>query len=157
MLTLLAIIGSLSLFAGIVLLLGAPEGNGVKYVAVGVVLLLIWSCIPAMAQHTGHPSQDMEIHKRFYSTWMMPDNRGVSCCHDEDCFPAQAKNVNGTWFARKEDGDDWIEIPRNKVDIGLPDSRDPPDSRAHLCGRKYTFMGSSGGFTVFCFTAGAGG
>ncbi len=157
MLTLLAIIASLSLLAGIILVMGTNDGAGPILVAVGMVLLLIWSAIPAMAQHAGHPPQDMEIHRKFYSTWQMPDNRAVSCCHDEDCFPAQAKFVNGTWFARKEDGDDWIEIPKNKVDIGLPDSRDPPDGRAHLCGRKYTFMGSSGGFTVFCFTAGAGG
>ncbi len=110
----------------------------------------------AFAQEHKHPPQDAEIHKRYYSTWTMPDNRKVSCCHDEDCFPAQAKNVNGTWFARKDDTEDWTEIPKNKVDIGLPDSRDPPDSRAHLCGRKYTFQGASN-FTVFCFTAGAGG
>jgi len=110
----------------------------------------------AYGQDHKHPPQDEAIHLKYYRTWTMPDNRKVSCCHDEDCFPAQAKNVNGTWFARKDDTEDWVEIPRNKVDIGLPDSRDPPDSRAHLCGRKYTFQGASN-FTVFCFTAGAGG
>ena len=156
MLVLLAIIGCLSLFAGLVIMAGSPEMGGIKYVAVGALLLLIWSCIPAIAQEHKHPPQDEAIHQKFYRNWNMPDNRAVSCCHDEDCFPAQAKNVNGTWYARKDDGDEWIEIPRNKVDIGLPDSRDPPDSRAHLCGRKYTFMGASSGFTVFCFTAGAG-
>jgi hypothetical protein len=119
------------------------------------ILVGMSSC--AQAQHVGHPPQDMELHRKFYSTWMMPDNRRVSCCHDEDCSPAQAKKVNGTWFARKTDNDEWVQIPQNKVDIGLADSPDVPDARALLCGRKFAGGFGADVFTVFCFTAGQGG
>ncbi len=106
----------------------------------------------AKAQHAGHPPQDMELHHKFYSTWNMPDNRAVSCCHDEDCFPAQSKFEDGSWYARKTDDEDWVKIPANKIE----QERDTPDGRSHLCGRKYTYMGASSGFTVFCFLPGGG-
>lgn len=104
-----------------------------------------------------HRPQDLAIHHKFYKTWMMPDNRAVSCCHDDDCQPAEARKLpNGQWEARQEgDKGDFTPIPPRKIDMGLPDSPDAPDARAHLCGRRYGF--SEGGFTVFCFIAGQGG
>ena len=42
----------------------------------------------AIAQQHHHPPQDQAIHERFYSTWMMPDNRTVPCCNNQDCSPA---------------------------------------------------------------------
>ena len=151
MLALLAIIGCLSLFAGFVMMAGAPEAGGFKYVAVGAVLLLIWSCIPAISaeSHTHEGAAG-----KFYQTWTMPDNRAVSCCHSEDCSSAEAYQKNGKWYARQTgDIGEFTEIPPNKVEL----DRDSPDGRNHLCGRKYTFMGAGSGFTVFCFIAGAGG
>jgi hypothetical protein len=118
-----------------------------------IVLLYSVRFTPSYGQeHHGHPPQDMEIHRKFYSNWMMPDNRAVSCCHDEDCFPAFAKNVNGNWYARKTEEDEWTKIPASKVEY----DRDTPDGRSHLCGRKYGFNGGNY-FTVFCFIAGIGG
>ncbi len=158
MLTLLAIIAILSLIAGFVLILGAPDGKGPVYLAVGMVLLLIWSAIPAMAQdHSGHPPQDMEIHRKFYSTWMMPANRSVSCCHDQDCAPAEVQFKDGKIYARQIEGSgeihDFVEVPKSTVEH----DRDSPDGRNHLCGRRYNFMGAPPSATVFCFIAGAGG
>lgn len=100
--------------------------------------------------HSGHRPQDMEAHRKFYNTWNMPDNRSISCCHDQDCRPAEARQINGQWFAR-QDGDDgdFTPIPPNKVET----ERDTPDGRNHLCGRR----SGPHNFTTFCFIAGAGG
>lgn len=124
---------------------------------VAALLFLDAALKGAYSQEHRHPPQDEAIHLKFYRHWNMPDNRRVSCCHDEDCFPVQAKKVDGTWFARKTDEDEWIPIPRNKVDIGLEDSPEVPDARAHLCGRSYGGGLGASPFTVFCFTAGQGG
>lgn len=115
-----------------------------------MILVAVASC--AKAQEHKHPAQDADIHHKFYSTWQMPDNRNVSCCHDEDCFPSQSKFSDGSWYARKSDDDEWIKIPKNKIE----QDRDSPDGRSHLCGRKYTFMGAGQNFTVFCFLPAAG-
>lgn len=100
-------------------------------------------------EHHGHRLQDMELHHKFYNSWMMPDNRAISCCHDQDCRPAEARMVNGQWMAR-QDGDDgdFTPIPPDKVET----ERDTPDGRNHLCGRR-----DGRNFTTFCFIAGAGG
>lgn len=119
----------------------------VAVVCMAVLWLLLAWIKPALAQHR---PQDMDLHHQFYSSWMMPDNRAVSCCHDEDCFPAQSKRVDGQWYARKTDDEEWIPIPASKVE----QDRDTPDGRSHLCGRKYNVFAS--GFVVFCFIAGSG-
>lgn len=118
---------------------------------VAFILVGMMSC--ARAQEHKHPPQDAGIHHQFYSTWMMPSNRSVSCCHDEDCFPSQSKMVDGAWYARKTDDEEWTKIPSERIER----DRDSPDGRSHLCGRKYTYMGAGNGFTVFCFIVGAGG
>ncbi len=123
-----------------------------KYLAPLLVLFALFFALPAPAQHAGHPPQDMELHRKFYQNWTMPDNRAVSCCHDEDCFPAQSKFEGGSWYGRKADDDEWTRIPANKIE----QDRDSPDGRSHMCGRKFTYMGSSGGFTVFCFLPAGG-
>ncbi len=121
-------------------------------------LLLAFSLLaswPAPAQeHHGHPPQDMELHRKFYQTWFMPSNRSVSCCHDEDCFPAQSKFEDGFWYGRKTDDEPWTKIPSDKIET----ERDSPDGRSHMCGRKYMFMGAptGGQYTVFCFLPAGG-
>lgn len=106
-------------------------------------------------EHHGHPPQDMAIHEKFYSTWMMPQNRAVSCCHDEDCSPAESKkSENGQWLARKvsEPDAEFTPVPPERVE----QERDSPDGRSHLCGRRYGFSGNNN-LTVFCFAPGTGG
>lgn len=99
------------------------------------------------AQHLGHPPEEMEIHERFYSNWMMPDNPTISCCHKQDCHPAQSRFIDGHWEARWTDDDMWMAIPPYKVE----QSRDSPDGRAHMCGRRV-----GNGVTVYCFVRGGG-
>ncbi len=116
---------------------------------IAVALFSISFISPAIAQHR-HPPQDASLHHKFYSTWMMPHNRAVSCCHDEDCFPSQSKLMNGSWYARKTDDEEWTKIPPERIE----QDRDSPDGRSHLCGRRYGFAG--GEFTVFCFLPAGG-
>lgn len=120
-------------------------------VAMGALMVFLYSVRISVAQdHSGHRKQDLELHHKFYNSWMMPDNRAVSCCHDQDCRPAEARMVNGQWMARQEGDDgDFTPIPPNKIET----ERDTPDGRNHLCGRR----NGPHDFTTFCFIAGAGG
>lgn len=116
-----------------------------------IILLCLVAC-PVLAQdHSGHRKQDMPNHLKFYNSWMQPDNRSVSCCHDKDCRSAEAHMKNGQWYAR-QDGDDgdFTPIPPQKVE----QERDSPDGRSHLCGQRYGFNGNQ--FSVFCFLPAAG-
>jgi len=115
------------------------------------LLILFLYTIPVRAQHQHRP-QDLEIHKRFYSTWTMPDNRSISCCHDEDCRPAEVRRLpNGDWEARQEgDEGSFTPVPSRKIE----QDRDTPDGRNHLCGRRF---GIGNDFYVYCFILGNGG
>jgi hypothetical protein len=113
----------------------------------------VWLAAKAFAQEPHkHRPQDLELHHKFYKTWMMPSNRAVSCCHDEDCRPAEARRLpNGQWEARQEgDVGSFSPVPADKVEY----DRDTPDGRNHLCGRR---LGIGNDFYVYCFIAGAGG
>ena len=117
----------------------------------GVLILAVSS---AIAQEHHHPPQDQTIHERFYSTWMMPDNRNMPCCHNADCSPAETRFENGHWIARKvgDDGD-WIAVPPQKVEH----DRESPDGRSHLCSR-FIWTSDRGNerLYVFCFIPGSG-
>lgn len=108
------------------------------------LVLMVWSAAALAQDH--HP---IALHERFYSNWMMPDNRTMSCCHNDDCSPAESKFENGQWLARKV-GDEgpFTPVPPAKIEH----DRDTPDGRSHVCGR-----GSGGSLAIFCFILGAGG
>jgi hypothetical protein len=38
-----------------------------------------------MPDRVSSSARDRVTHERFYSTWMMPDNRKLTCCDDKDC------------------------------------------------------------------------
>ncbi len=118
---------------------------------IGTILFIVMMNAAYGQEHRGHPAQDMAIHQKFYQSWMMPDNRSASCCHDEDCSPAESRFEDGRWMARKvgETGE-FTPVPPTKVER----DRDSPDGRSHLCGRHYDF--AKGKLTVFCFIAGGG-
>lgn len=118
-----------------------------------VLIVFLYSIPLARAEdHSGHRPQDMELHQKFYKTWMMPDNRSISCCHDQDCKPALTKQIDGQWFAKHEDDPgDYTPIPPRKIET----ERDSPDGRSHLCGTRYTW--STNQFGVYCFILGNGG
>jgi hypothetical protein len=102
------------------------------------------------AQERHHPSQDMELHERFYSNWFMPDEPSKSCCNKADCYPTQVKYQDGQWWAlRREDGR-YIPIPWKKVEV----NRNNPDGRNHLCAPPPSSHYAPN--TVFCFALGGG-
>jgi len=150
MLALLAIIGCLSLFAGFVMMAGAPEAGGFIYVAVGVVLLLIWSCIPAMA-HDHNPE-----HDGWYASLMQADNPTASCCGVADAYWCDQISVKDgkTLCAITDDQDipgrpklPWgtkIEIPNNKLKW----------DRGNPTGHSIVFLSSGG--AVYCFVQSGG-
>jgi hypothetical protein len=116
----------------------------------GILILAVSS---AIAQESHHPAQDQAIHERFYSTWMMPDNRNISCCHTKDCSPAESRLENGNWIARKVGEVDWTYIPPEKIEYG----RDSPDGRSHLCSRRIQKLSNGHDeLAVFCFIPGSG-
>jgi hypothetical protein len=115
-----------------------------------VVVLWLIATAPAYAQEHRHKPEDADNHHKFYKSWMMPDNRAISCCHDEDCTRAEVQFKDGSWYARQVgDQNPFTKIPSHKVE----QERDSPDGSSHLCGRRYFF---SGEFTVFCFLPAAG-
>jgi hypothetical protein len=124
---------------------------------IGLIILFLFT-IPVRAQEHRHPKQHEALHHKFYKLWKMPTNRAVSCCNDQDCKPAEAYMKDGRWYARHE-GDEgpFTLIPKERVDIGLPDSPEPPDFRSHLCGMRYGGGFNNNEFTVFCFIAAPGG
>jgi hypothetical protein len=95
-----------------------------------------------------HPPQDQLLHKKFYSTWHMPDNPTVSCCNDADCYPTEIKYADGKIYAKRREDGKYILIPPEKVER----NRDNPDGRNHLCAPPPSV--SSPSDTVFCFALG---
>lgn len=123
------------------------ENLGPAIVTIGVVIMLILFMTPVRAQEMGGHTHAGAVGQ-FYQSWMQPDNRAMSCCHDKDCAPAQSKLVNGTWYSRHSDDEEWIEIPARKIER----ERDSPDGRSHLC----KFKAFHGAY-VYCFLPAAGG
>lgn len=116
---------------------------GIASIAIAVAILAAGNVAYAQ-EHQHHGAVG-----RFYESWMMPDNRSVSCCNRSDCNAAESKFENGKWMARQVgDTGSFTSIPPHKVEH----ERDSPDGRSHLCGRR-----SLGEFTVFCYLPAAGG
>jgi hypothetical protein len=115
------------------------------------VLLFIVAFPPiGNAQHRTHPTSDLPLHEKFYSTWYMPDQPTKSCCNKADCYPTEVRVLGGIIYARRREDGKWLRIPPQKVEH----NRDNPDGRNHLCAPPPT--GSSPPDTVFCFALGSG-
>ena len=119
-----------------------------RCIVVLIAAALAFVAVRASAQHH-HPPQDVAIHERFYRTWKMPDNPSVSCCDNRDCYPTEAKIIDGTWFARRREDGVWLRVPPEKVE----QNRDNPDGRNHLCAPPPDRVSM---VEVFCFTVGSG-
>lgn len=117
-----------------------------------VALLCAFCCLPvaAMAQHS-HPKADEELHVKFYSTWMKPDEPTKSCCNLADCYPTEVRYVGTNIYAQRREDRRWLLIPPAKVER----HRDNPDGRNHMCAPPPTAT-SYPPDTVFCFSLGSG-
>jgi hypothetical protein len=117
------------------------------------VILMIAACFhpsPARAQDHHHPPADAAIHEQFYSTWMMPDRPGLSCCNRQDCYPTEVRFRDGYWEAKRREDGAYIRVPWEKVE----QNRDNPDGRNHVC-MPPPDRGVQGR-EVFCFALGSG-
>ncbi len=112
-----------------------------------VLLLLLGSC--GHAAYAQHPTQDLQIHERFYRTWLMPDKPFQSCCSDHDCYPTEVRYRDGNTYARRREDGRWMLIPPQKIE----QKRDNPDGRNHLCAPPPSPMNND---AVYCFIAGSG-
>jgi hypothetical protein len=102
---------------------------------------------PALVRAHDHPKQDEAIHQKFYNTWMMPDSPTVSCCHDRDCYPTEARKIGNRWEAKRREDGQWLVVPPEKIET----QRDNPDGRNHLCAPPPHY-----GDRVYCFIVGGG-
>lgn len=108
-------------------------------IVVGAILIFLYSSDVSKAQE-GHTHEGAV--GKFYSTWMMPDNRRLSCCHERDCAPAQSQRGPNGWQARNSDAEEWLDVPEHKIET----ERDSPDGRSHLCKTRMPQ-----GWNVLCF------
>ena len=94
-----------------------------------IALLVLFSVGAEAQEHKGHPSQDLPLHEKFYSTWHMPDDPTKSCCNMADCYPTEIRTVDSRIYARRRENTSWLLIPPQKVER----NRDKPGGRNHLC------------------------
>lgn len=113
----------------------------------GTALVLIFLASRSHTQEHYHPPQDVQMHEKFYSNWMRPDDQELSCCNMQDCYPTEFKKIGRTWFAQRREDGEWIAIPPEKFEH----NRDNPDGRNHVCMQP---PGSAD--TVFCAILGGG-
>lgn len=131
---------------------GVPKWQALL-IAVGFLLLAVslWTGL-ARAEH---PPEDHGIHEAFYKKWLMPNHRNdkgeriVSCCSDQDCWPAHVVKRNDGYYALSRWSGMWVRIPDELIEQNLDDTQDPPDGRSHVCMNHMD--------QVLCFTHGTGG
>jgi hypothetical protein len=117
-----------------------------------VPLFVVAACQAANAQeHRTHPSADLPLHEKFYSTWFMPDQPKQSCCNKADCYPTEVRMAGDTIYARRREDGKWLRIPAHKIER----NRDSPDGRSHLCAPPPTTL-SWPPNSVYCFALGSG-
>jgi len=96
-----------------------------------------------------HEGMSTEVD-RFYSYWRQPNNgleRQFGCCNKTDCYPAEAKVIDGRWWVKIREGGRWVIVPSHKVEHLQRDPRESPDGRNHVCANPQGW--------VFCFVAGS--
>jgi len=117
--------------------------------------ILVWLFLtftPVHAQVLHHHEGLSPDVDKFYSYWLQPNGgkeRYYGCCNRIDCYPTEAKIVNGHWWYRHRETWQWLPVPDEKVEHLQPDPRESPDGRNHVCA---TTLG-----WVYCFVAGASG
>ncbi len=109
-----------------------------------IIVSFVLSVAPVMAQEHSHEGEV----GRYYEKWMRPDNRNMSCCHDQHCAVVeQVRREDGGWMMLRTKDQQWLFVPNAKIENYRDDARDSPDGRSHLC---------SSGTLVFCGVLGDG-
>lgn len=102
--------------------------------ALALAFMLIATSVDAQ-----HPPEHQKLHEEFYNNWLRPDigrvngERTQSCCSLHDCYPAEVKNVGGTWFFLHRESRRWLAIPERILEQNQTDPRESPDGHAHVC------------------------
>jgi hypothetical protein len=153
MLTFLAIVACLCIFAGALLSTGTSDSFGPRMLIVGMLLLLIWSAIPAKAK--AHDADNPEFDS-WYAELMQPDNPTASCCGKADAYWCEdihfkrarrsAPSRMIVWFIRRP------PVPVG-TEIEIPDRKLKWD-RGNPTGHSIVFLSSGG--AVFCFVQNGG-
>lgn len=118
-------------------------------VSAGLFAAVIWLVLivfvsPLMAQEHSH--DDTVGH--FYERWMMPGPRTVSCCNKKDCAVVEhVRYWNGQLQMQRMRDNQWLNIPREKLESNFDDAYDSPDGFSHMC---------SNGDNVYCAVLGSG-
>lgn len=123
----------------------------VTFLAVGMILAGLFGA--RGQEHHNHPPQHQLLHEQFYSKWMRPGGRTLSCCNKEDCFPTPVRVSRfgcDAWRPATADKDGyWIKFDCAKLEENTPDSHEAPDGQSHACISKSSD-------TVFCAVRGSG-
>jgi hypothetical protein len=107
--------------------------------AIAIAFFITIAIGAASAQEHRHPQQDEQLHYKFYSTWMMPDNPKRSCCNKADCYPTEARFEDGRRVARMGNSYAfqplrWSRIATRRMDAITCARRRPADiSRRTPC------------------------
>lgn len=119
-------------------------------VVAAFAIAFVWMVMTtkARAQEHRHPTETITgATAKFYERWDRIDMPGVSCCSAKDCYAAAARQVGGTWFARRREDGKWMAVPAAKVETRY----DSPDGLAHLCAQP-----PGHGDIIFCFLPAGG-
>ena len=109
-------------------------------VIMGGLIVFLYSVDIARGQHEHHSAAG-----RFYKSWMMPDNPGMSCCNEKDCYATEARKIGNRWEAKRREDGQWLVVPEQKIER----NRDNPDGLNHLCAPPPMY-----GDGVYCFILG---
>ena len=103
-----------------------------------LLALALLCATPAFAHDPGTAKSPEEARVfTYYTSWMRPPERSMSCCSQHDCHDVEVKRQNGKWFFLDKissgSGPYWREIPEDRLEQNDKDPRESPDGRSHVC------------------------
>ncbi len=130
---------------------------------IGMVLLLIWSAIPAHSRDLGQWEGGDQSIRDWYAGLKQPDNPTVSCCGESDAYWCDTIHVRGEkTFCKITDDREDAPRARPHVEIGteieIPNHKlkwkdENGNQTGNPTGHSIVFLSSGG--AVFCFVQGA--
>jgi hypothetical protein len=153
MLTFLAVVAVIIFVIGGIIALGTNDGLGPSMVVLGILLLLIWSAIPAKAHDSGQWQNNEPAITEWYKGLMQPDVPNSSCCGEADAYWCDDYyGRSGRAFCKITD--DRSDEPRRRphIDVGtefeIPQNKLKFD-RSNPTGHGIIFLSRQG--YVYCF------